>query len=213
MDKPVHDIISKRRSIRRFKQDPIPFETLERLVDLARVAPSSANLQPLQYIVVDDPQILLSVFAALKWAGYIAPRGNPPEGEKPVAYIVVLADEQMATSGHERDVGASVENILLAALEDGIGSCWMCSIDRDKLREALGVPSHLKIDSVVALGYSAESPVLEETSDSIKYWKDESGTLHVPKWKLKDIIHHNEFCRATDYDETKIRIIKDRLEE
>ncbi len=193
MDKPVKEVIKKRRSIRKFKQDPVPFEVLENLVDLARIAPSSANLQPLQYIVVDDPQVASQVFDCLKWAGYLAPGGTPKEGEKPVAYIVILADEQMATSGHERDVGAAAENIMLAALEEGIGSCWMGAIDRQQLRKILKVPEHLKIDTLIALGYSAETPVLEETEDSIKYWKDDSGTLHVPKRKLKDIIHHNGY--------------------
>lgn len=193
MKKSVHEVISKRRSIRRFLQKPIPFEILEKLVDAARVAPSAANLQPLQYLVIDDRNLLPEVFATLRWAGYITPRGNPPEGERPMAYIVVLVNKGISDSGYERDVGAAVENILLAALEDGIGSCWIGSIDKERLREILNVPNFLEIDSVIALGYGAESPVIEETTGPIKYWKDESGTLHVPKRKLKDVLHRNKF--------------------
>ncbi len=193
MKKSVYELILKRRTIRRFQQEPIQFEALQRLIDAARVAPSASNLQPLQYIVVDDGNLLPEVFSTLRWAGYIAPRGTPLEGERPTAYIVVLVNKEISSPEYPRDVGAAVENILLAALEEGIGSCCIRSVDTKKLREILNVPEFLEIDSVVALGYSAESPVLEETGGPIKYWKDESGTLHVPKRKLRDILHRNKF--------------------
>ncbi len=57
----------------------------------------------------------------------------------------------------------------------------------------LKTPLTYYIDSVIALGYPAEKPILEETKDDIKYWLDKNGQLHVPKRKLKDIIHHNFF--------------------
>ncbi len=191
--KSVYEIILKRRSIRRFQQRLIPFEVLEKLVNAARVAPSASNLQPLEYVVVNDKDLLPEIYSTLKWAGYIAPKGNPPEGEKPTAYIVVLVNIRISDSGYERDVGAAVENILLAALEEGIGSCWIGSINKKRLRKILNIPHFLAIDSVIALGYSTESPLMEEMTNSIKYWKDESGTLHVPKRKLKDILHRNKF--------------------
>lgn len=193
MKKYVYEIMMKRRSIRRFQQKPIPFGVLEKLVNAARVAPSASNLQPLEYVVVDDKDLLPEVFTTLKWAGYIAPKGDPPEGEKPTAYVVVLVNKEISGSGYEKDVGAAVENILLAALEEGIGSCWIGSINKKRLRKTLNMPHFLAIDSVIALGYSAESPVMEEMTDSVKYWKDESGTLHVPKRRLKTILHRNKY--------------------
>jgi len=193
MGKNVYEIIMKRRSIRRFQQKLVPFEVLEKLVNAARVAPSASNLQPLEYVVVDDKELLPEVFTTLEWADYIAPEGDPHEGEKPTAYIVVLVNKKISDSGHERDVGAAVENILLAALEDGIGSCWMGPINKKRLREISNLPHFLAIDSVIALGYSAESPVMEKMTDSVKYWKNGSGTLHVPKRELKNILHRNKY--------------------
>lgn len=189
--KKVYQTILRRRSIRRFKQIEIPFETLRKLIEAARVAPSAANLQPLEYIIVDDRELTKKVFATLEWAGYIAPAGNPPPEEKPVAYVVVLVNTQIKNLGYEWDAGAAIENILLAALEDDIGSCWIRSINRERLAKILNIPKHLRIDSVIALGYSNEDPVVEEMEDSIKYWKDSLGRLHVPKRKLKDILHKN----------------------
>ncbi|MDI6917987.1 MAG: nitroreductase family protein, partial [Thermoplasmatales archaeon] len=127
----------------------------------------------------------------LKWVGYIAPKGNPPAGKRPTAYIVVLVNKKIVPSNYERDVGASVENILLTALENSIGTCWIGTVDKKKLRKALNIPEYIIIDSVIALGFPDESPVMEEMTDSVKYWKDEKNVLHVPKRKLNDIMHIN----------------------
>ncbi len=64
----VYGTTLKRRTIRRFKQKPIPSETLRKLVNAGRLAPSSANLQPIEYIVIDDIDLGERVFGILKWA-------------------------------------------------------------------------------------------------------------------------------------------------
>lgn len=184
----TYDLILKRRTIRKFKQQKIERSILEKLINAARFAPSASNMQPLKYAIVDEPSKVKSVFDCVKWAGYIAPAGNPAEGEKPVAFIVILADTEIRKAGYELDIGAAAQSIFLAAAEEGIGTCWMGAIDRDKIREILSIPQRYIIDTVVALGYAAESPVTEDEKSSIKYYKDENGVLHVPKRKLEDII-------------------------
>ena len=66
-------------------------------------------------------------------------------------------------------------------------------MDKDRVKTLLNVPANYKVDSVIALGYPAEAPVIEDLKDSVEYWKDEEGRLHVPKRKLEDVIHFNEF--------------------
>lgn len=192
----VYEATIKRRTIRRFKQKPIPFETLKKLVNAGRLAPSSANLQPIEHIVIDSSDFVEKVFETLKWAGYISPDGNPPSGEKPVAYIIVLANKKKNPCNCERDAAAAIENMILVAIEEGIGSCWLGSIDINKLTDILELPEHIKIDSVLALGYSNESPQIEEIKDSVKYWKDEAGTLHVPKRKIDDTLFYNKYSEG-----------------
>ncbi len=184
----VYDLIYKRRTIRKFRQERIGRSVLEKLIDAARFAPSGANLQPVKYIIVDEPEEVKEMFGYTRWAGYIAPEGTPKKGEEPVAYIVILADTEIRKQGYELDIGAAAQNIMLAALEEGIGTCWIGSIDRDNIRKMLDIPERYIINTVIALGYPAESPVVEEENGSIKYYKDENGVLHVPKRKLKDII-------------------------
>ena len=183
----VYEAAVNRRTIRRFKQDRIPTEVLERMVNAARLAPSGANLQPCEYVIVIDPGTVERLFPCFKWATYIAPSGDPPEGERPTAYIVVLLNREVRETGGTHDAAAAIENMLLVAYEEGIGSCWLGSVDREKVKMILSIPANCEIDSVVALGYPNERPVLEEAQGSIRYWKGEKGVLHVPKRRLKDI--------------------------
>jgi len=189
----LYELIIARRTIRQFKPELIPREILEKLVNAARLAPSAANLQPLEFSVVDEEELKKQIFPWLKWAAYIAPEGNPKPGHEPVAYIVTLINTQIKEKGYEYDSGAAIENMILAAWELGIGSCWLLSVERDKIQKILEIPTSHKIDSVLALGYPDERPLVEEMEDSVKYWKDRDGRLHVPKRKLQDIIHFNRF--------------------
>jgi len=187
------DLILSRRTVRQFKPFPIERSLLEKTVDAGRLAPSAANLQPLEFVIVDEGSVRQAVFPCLRWAAYISPRGNPLPGQEPMAYIIILVNLSVREKGFEYDVGAAMENMILAAREEGLGSCWLISIDREKLTAILNVPTGYRVDSVLALGYPAESPVAEEATDSIKYWQDKEGVLHVPKRPLKSVLHFNRF--------------------
>jgi nitroreductase len=190
----VYEAAVKRRTIRRFLQKPIPMEVLKKLLNAARLAPSAGNLQPCEYVLVTDRDLLDKVFSTLRWARYIAPEGTPKEGEKPVAYVVVLVNTRKAGEGGEIDCAAAIENMILTAWEEGIGSCWIGSVDRERLREILSIPEYCRICFVVALGYRAEEPIVEEMKgEDVKYWKDEKGVLHVPKRRLEDIVFINNY--------------------
>ncbi len=189
----VYEKIISRRTVRQFTDRHISEDILENLVNAGRLAPSGANLQPLEFIVIDDKAVTMEVFPCLKWAAYIAPEGNPRPGQEPTAYVIIVVNKDIRPQGYEWDVGAAMENMIIAAWEEGIGSCWLHSIDRDRLRQILTVPESYRIDSVLALGYPAEESVVEELTDSVKYWKDEQGRFHVPKRALEDVIHRNGF--------------------
>jgi nitroreductase len=188
-----YELILSRRSIRQFRPEPILQDILKELVNAARLAPSAANLQPLEFIVADEEEIRKKIFPCLRWAAYIAPQGNPKPGHEPVAYIIILVNTTTRDKGFEYDAGAAMENMILTAWERGVGSCWLLSVEREKIQEILRIPTDYRIDSVLALGYPDEDPFVEDMKDSVKYWKDSDGRLHVPKRKLDDIIHFNKF--------------------
>ena len=82
-----------------------------------------------------------------------------------------------------------MENMILSALCDGVGSCWIGSVDREALALLLSLPENLTITSVIALGYPAEEPREAEVFDGdIKYYL-ENGTLCVPKRSLEEVIY------------------------
>jgi nitroreductase len=186
--KDLYGLIVSRRTIRRFKPMDVPRDTLERIVDAGRLAPSAANRQPLAFVVVEGDGTRERIFPCLKWAAYIAPEGDPKPGQAPAAYVVTLVDTRVREKMFEYDVGAAMENMILAALAEGVGSCWLLSVDRDKVREILGVPGEYRIDCVLALGYPDEEPVIEEMGDSHRYWKDAEGRLHVPKRPFSSVV-------------------------
>lgn len=188
----VYDAIVSRRSIRRFAQKPVSLEILKKCVNAARLAPSAANLQPLEYIVVTDKKLCAQLFETLNWAAYIQPKWTPKEAERPTAYIVVLVKDTQ-NPYYERDVGFATENIVLTAEGEGLGSCILCNIERIKIQEIFKIPLTIAVDSVIALGTIAETSVVEVLKDSVKYWRDDHDVLHVPKRKLDDIIHINTF--------------------
>lgn len=183
----VTEAIYKRRSIRRFSPQPVEKDVLYELIKAARMAPAAANIQPLQYMIVHQKQLLDPVFDCTRWAGYLE-NYAPRKGFRPTAYIVVLINEQIKKEGNDNDAGAAVQNIMLTAVEKGLGSCWIGSVDRKKLSNLLGVPEHCRIHTVVALGYPAEDPISEDMEDSIRYYLDEEHRLHVPKRRLGDLI-------------------------
>lgn len=187
------DLIKKRRTIRQFKPDEISDRTLLKVVEAGRLAPSAANLQPLEFVVVKEPEQRKKIFSCLRWAAYISPAGDPKPGHEPAAYVVILVNTEIRDKGFEYDVGAAAENIILAALTQGLGSCWLISVDREAVRSILSIPDKYRIDSVIALGYPDETPVVEDFADSVRYWKDENGILHVPKRKLESVVHFNRF--------------------
>lgn len=188
----MYDVIIARRTIRRFVQKPLDMAVLKKLVNAARLAPSAGNLQPLEYIIVTEKKLCAQLFETLGWAAYIQPKWTPDEHERPTAYIVILVKD-VANPYYQRDVGFATENMVLAAEAEGLGSCVLCNINREKIRHIFDVPETIAVDSVVAFGYKAETSVVEDIGDSVKYWRDADNILHVPKRKLDDIIHINTF--------------------
>jgi nitroreductase len=186
--------IRARRSIRRFEKRRVEPNSLTEMVDAARLAPSAVNLQPLEYIVVDDERLVGAIFPHTHMGALLPEEKRPTEDVRPAAYIAVLVNTSIAKQGYERDVGCAVENILLTAVSLGLGACFIRNIDRKEIAELLGVPAGYEIDAMVAVGYAAEMPVAEDTEGGdVRYYLDGAGVHRVPKRAIKRILHLNRF--------------------
>lgn len=184
----VYEAIKTRRTIRSFKNTPINTNDLLHIVDCARLAPYGANLQPLKFMIITDEDTRKKMFPYIKYAGYI-PEWNPDFTESPQAFIAVLNDTTIKpTEKSECDSGAAVMSMCLASEELGISSCWLGAIDRTKLKEVLNLPDNLDITYLLGLGYKNQSCEVFDMTDSVKYYFDESGNVHVPKRTLKEVL-------------------------
>jgi nitroreductase len=190
----ILDLIKTRRSIRRFNQEKLDRNFLIELVEAARCAPATANVQALEYIIVDETKTCQQLFEALSWAGHVRPKRNPQPNQRPVAYIVTIIDTKIKKDAAV-DAAAAIENILLAAWAKGVGSCWLGAVDKIKILEILNIDEKYQVDSVIALGKPAETPVMEDSADEdTKYYLYDKDVLHVPKRPLKKILHLNKFA-------------------
>jgi nitroreductase len=191
----IYKTILKRRSIRRFKQKPIPFAILKKLVDVARYAPSAANLQPCEFIIVNKKKLVDEIFQFTRWAGYLGKDGAPIKDKQPVAYIAVLINALKCKKPKyaQADVSAAIQNILLLATEMGLGTCWLGAIDRKSIAQLLKVPKNVSVEYLVAMGYPDEKSVSEPMQRSHKYYRDKLNVLHVPKRPLAKILLWNKY--------------------
>ncbi|TCL73264.1 nitroreductase [Hydrogenispora ethanolica] len=188
----IKDLVVKNRSYRRFDETAaLDRSVLEGLVDLGRLAMSAANRQPLKYLIFCDPERNARIFDCLGWAGYLKDWPGPEPGERPTGYIVMLMDTQIKDP-MGLDAGLAAANILLGAVERGLGGCLIGNIKRDELRALLGIEDRYQLLAVIALGKPVERVVLEKAGPGpeadIKYWRDERQVHHVPKRELREII-------------------------
>ncbi len=190
MSTTIRELVMRNRSCRRFDQSvPVTRQTLEELVDLARLSPSAANLQPLKYILSCEPEMNARIFPHLAWAGYLKDWPGPSEGERPAAYAVMLNDTEISCSAG-CDHGIAAQSMLLGAVEKGLAGCMIGLIRRDDLRAELAIPEQYEILLVIALGQPKEKAVIEAVGPEgdIKYYRDDAGTHHVPKRSLDELI-------------------------
>ena len=154
----VLEAIKGRRSIRAFKNQGVPAEIVEELIDAARWAPSAGNIQPWEFIIVRKPRIKRRLVETALGQMFIE--------EAPVV-IVVCADEERSSQGYGvrgktlyciQDTAAAMQNIHLTAYSLGLGTCWVGAFREEEAREILKIPRGMRPVAIIPVGYPAEAP-------------------------------------------------------
>ena len=184
----INEILLTKRSIRMFKQIGIDKEILKGIINAGRLASSSANLQPLKYVILTEQKDFM--YNNLKFAGYLK-HWKPRDTEKPMAYIVVLSDTTISEDC-KYDVGLALGNMTLYAFSKGMGSCILASLDEEKFRERFRIDNKYKIELTLALGYPSHTSKVVDYEGDINYFMSKSGGIKVPKRELKDLILFEE---------------------
>jgi nitroreductase len=170
-------LLKGRRSIRRYRPDPVPDEMIGQLLEAGRWAPSASNRQPWQFIVVRDEAILKQV---AQHAAYYFIRWAHVE-EAPL--LIVLCGEarnRIYRQFLHEDVGLAGSQIMLQAHALGLGTCWIGGLDRKAIADILKVPEHIEIVGLLTVGFPAEDP--EPTS----------------RKSLADIVHYDVYGNRAD---------------
>ena len=128
----VMTAVLTRRSIRSYERRSVDRELLIEILGAARFAPSAVNLQPLEYIVVDDEPTVALLFAHTRMGALLPQEKRPTAVERPATYIAVLVNTAIMKSGYEYDVGCAAQTILLAAVAFGLGTCFIRNINAMK---------------------------------------------------------------------------------
>lgn len=189
----IHEIISESRSVRSFDESrPVARETLEKIIDSARLSPSAKNEQPLRYILVTDREECETVVSLTKYAAALPELHLPPEKHHPTAFIIVCTDTEVAAADGRFvmfDAGLACQSITLRAHEEGIGGVILASFVPEKLSSALSIPERYVPLVAIALGVPNETVVLCEVKDGkTAYFRDENNTHYVPKRSLDEVI-------------------------
>lgn len=190
----IEESIKTKRTIRLFKQDKIPYEILEKCVNAARLSSSARNSQPLEYIIIDEEEVLNKILKLITFGGSITEDRSAKKGFEPKAVIIVIVKEGYEDY-YKYDMGIALQNISLVAFENNIGSVMQGAIEREDIKKLLNIPNDYFVDAAISLGVPAEQPVVEETdnrpSNYGHYRKD--NVLHVQKIKLSRVLHRNKF--------------------
>ncbi len=186
------DLVLANRSYRGYDQDTnINRDQLLSLVELARLAPSGGNKQPLKYYLAYEKDIVSQIQKTTKWAGLLPELSLPYPNSYPTAFIIICQDTNITSSiaACQKDVGIAAQTMLLGAAEMGLGGCMIGSYSAKDVISITNMAKNLQPVLVVALGKPAEKIILTDSQyGDVKYYRDENNIHFVPKRLQSDIV-------------------------
>jgi nitroreductase len=164
----LKNIIEKRRSVRKFKDEKVPDDLVKELIDAARMSPSACNAQPWRFVIIqkdEDKELLKKNDIFKQTFVYEAPLiiiclGDPsvfPRKELEKHYGS-FDEEIFGEIGAIRDVTIGAQSLVLRATDLGLGTYYIGLVERKKLKEILGIPESYVLPFVIIAGYPDESP-------------------------------------------------------
>lgn len=144
------DVVLSRRSIRRYEEKKVPRDVLEKILEAGRLAPSAGNRQPWHFIVVTDDEIKQKL-SHRKWTWFV----------KDSAFTVVgcgYTGDAYSRRKSTIDTAIALQNMVIAALALGVGSCWIGDFEQKEVKKLFNIPQDWKVIALVSFGYPTEQP-------------------------------------------------------
>jgi nitroreductase len=148
------EAIEKRRSIRKYEDRELEQDKLRRVLEAGRLAPSASNIQEWKYVVVRDKELKRKLAAAARGQGFV--------GNASAVIVGCAARTDRVMSGGQQaypiDLAISMDHMTLAAVEEGLGTCWIGAFSEPEVKKILGIPEEVRVVCLLPVGYPAEEP-------------------------------------------------------
>jgi nitroreductase len=145
----LFETVEKRRSIRKFKPNPIPDRDLKKILEAGRLAPSGGNRQPWSFIVVRKPETKKKLAAVANLQRFIADADT---------VLIALGDPAVSKSLYKQDPMIAIEHMVLASTALGYGTCWIGAFNENDVKEIAKVPENMTVIALLPIGVPDETP-------------------------------------------------------
>ena len=148
------ELVKSRYACRSYQARPIEQETLLRVLEAVRFAPSGSNRQPWKFVMVQSPEAKQRLVHACANQRFLA------TAPVVIAGCGLMPDRMMSCGvpGDPVDLAIAMEHLSLAATAEGLATCWIGAFTQDEVREVLGIPATAKVIELMTLGYPADVP-------------------------------------------------------
>ncbi|MDG5800358.1 nitroreductase family protein [Marinilabiliaceae bacterium ANBcel2] len=152
------ELLKLRQSVRKFSDKKISDSLIKKIIEAARIAPSAVNYQPWKFIIAQSNESLNKVYESY-----------PREWFKNAKQIIIACinhDESWKRGADNKDHGdidiaIAVDHITIMAASEGLGSCWVCNFDPQKIKESFNLPQNLEPAVLLPIGYPIVEPAVE----------------------------------------------------
>jgi nitroreductase len=145
----LFETVERRRSIRKFRPNPIPDRDLKKILEAGRLAPSGGNRQPWSFIVVRKPETKKKLAAVANLQRFIADADT---------VLIALGDPAVSKSLYKQDPMIAIEHMVLASTALGYGTCWIGAFNENDVKEIAKVPENMTVIALLPIGIPDENP-------------------------------------------------------
>ena len=181
----VFEAIRRRQSVRSYLLDKVPNEKVVKILEAGRLAPSAGNIQPWHFIIVTDQQ-KRNKLSKGRYAKFLK--------ESPIV-LVGCGDKKASPNWYAIDTTIAMQNMVLTATSEGLGTCWIGSFNERQVKKLLNIPERFKVIALLALGYRRE--IIELASKVLHLFRRQK--------KLEKIVSQEEFGKNL-FNKEKIKI-------
>jgi len=160
----IYETIEKRRSVRKFRGEEVPEEKLKKILEAAKMAPSASNAQDYKFVVVKDKEKREEIMKAAAHQKFVA--------EAPLIIVPVSTNPEhimgCGIPAYPIDIAIAIDHMTLAAVEEGLGTCWVGAFDQEKVKKILNIPEKYKAVVLLPLGTPYGEPSVKSRKNLLE---------------------------------------------